>query len=322
MNWVVSRLLVLCSAWVAACTVYNQDLLEADGDGGGGNVGGSGATNGVGAAGGTSPGGKGNTTGGTSSAGSSGNSGGSDGNGGSDSPGGGGSGASGADTGSGGTSAGGTSGGSGGSGPPKNYSYELLDDFEDDNAAGEVTDDRAPMWYLFDDESGGVLLPEKIKGVPLPEEDQDARPGSAQALFVSVSGFTAWGAGVGIDFVNPKAAYDASAYAGIRFFAKATSEDKTLRFNVSQVATDSSQTQCEVCDDHYGRTITLTDEWKEYRLLFSELKREGWGKPAVALDLKELLGLMFLVKNGKSVDFWLDDISLMKEVPPPSEENP
>jgi hypothetical protein len=31
---------------------------------------------------------------------------------------------------------------------------------------------------------------------------------------------------------------------------------------------------------------------------------------------------MFLVKNGKSVDFWLDDISLMKEVPPPSEENP
>ncbi len=94
-----------------------------------------------------------------------------------------------------------------------------------------------------------------------------------------------------------------------------------MRVNVSQVLTDASQEQCTKCDDHFGVTLPLTDEWKEYKLLFSDLRREGWGDKVDALHLDQLLGVMFLVKPSKSVDFWIDDISLMVEEPTPAEAN-
>lgn len=312
---------MLSPAWVAACTIYNQELLEAGGgDGGSGATSGSGSmSGGTGATGGTSnPG----APGGSDGAGASAPMGGSQGGGGSNNGGGSSGGSSGGDGGdsgdNGGSSGSGNgNGGTAGSGttePPKNYTYELIDDFEDGDAMGVVTDTRNPTWFLFYDETpDGVISPDPIEGTPIPKEDADARPDSNMALFISSTGFTDWGSGVGVDFVNPKEPYDASEYAGIRFFAKATSEYKIVRLNVSQVATDASQNVCEKCDDHYGVQLVLTDEWKEYKILFSKLTQERWGDK-VPLELDKLLSIMFLVKKNTSVDFWIDDISLMKEV--------
>lgn len=324
---------MLCPAWVAACTVYNQDLLGADGGDGGTSMSGSGASTGSGATGSSSggsiaSGGKPNGSGGTTgNGGSSNTSGGSDNAGGADGGSNGSGGSNGGSSGGTGGDSGGSagtsgSGGSGGSGPPKTYTYELIDDFEDGDAAGDVTADRNPTWFLFKDTTAaGVLLPEEFEGAAIPEADAEARPDSSFGVFISTTGFTSWGSGVGVDFVNPKDVYDASAYAGIRFYAKATTTFKTVRVNVSQVLTDASQDACDECDDHFGVTLPLTEEWKEYKLLFADLKREGWGDPVDKLHLDELLGVMFLVKANKSVDFWIDDISLMKEEPTAAEAN-
>ncbi len=324
---------MLCPAWVAACTVYNQDMLVADdGDGGSSSVtGGVGATTGTGAStssGGTfGSGGKGNPGGGTDNGGSGGtDNGGSDGSGGTGKGGssatagtGGDSGGTGGDSGGSGGSSGGE-GGSGGTGPVKTYTYELLDDFEDGDAAGKVSGGRNPMWFLFKDTTtAGVLLPAVLEGATIPAADAEARPNSAFGLFISATGFTSWGAGVGVDFVNPKDVYDASAYAGIRFYAKATTTWKQVRLNVSQKLTDASQKLCTKCDDHLGVALNLTDQWKEYKVLFADLSREGWGDKIDVLHLDQLLGVMFLVKPNRSVDFWIDDMSLMIEEPAPSE---
>jgi hypothetical protein len=333
-NWVVSRLLMLSPAWVAACTVYSQDMLVAGGgDGGSASVtGGTGATTGTGASTGSNggaigSGGKGNPGGSTAADGGSNSSGGSD-VGGSDNGGSSNTGGTGGDSGGNGGEAGGSGGssggasGSGGSGPVKTYTYELLDDFEDGDATGKVTSGRNPMWFLFKDTTAaGVLLPAVLEGATIPQADAEARPDSAFGLFISSTGFTSWGSGVGVDFVNPKDAYDASAYAGIRFYAKATSSWKQVRLNVSQVLTDASQKECTKCDDHLGIALNLTDEWKEYKVLWSALSREGWGDAVNELHLDQLLGVMFLVKPNRTVDLWIDDISLMVEEPTPSEAN-
>jgi hypothetical protein len=134
------------------------------------------------------------------------------------------------------------------------------------------------------------------------------------------SGFTLWGAGEGFNFDDPgngdggsaKVVYDASAYAGIVFWAKAGSGSTTsLRVNVSDKDTDPAGGVCapvSKCNDHFGATIPLATEWRQIVLPFSELKQAGWGMPASSFDAAHVYACQFQVPAAATFDVWIADI--------------
>ncbi len=321
-------LLALLPVWAAACNVYDSSLFDGQGGAGaasaasGGSVTASGGTatttggdtssgNGAGGVAGTTPSG-GTGTGGSSLTGSGGSS---VGSGGTTTPPGSGGSSAGPNGGSGDTT---SVGGSPQGGAPATV-FALVDDFETLDAYGSVQDGRVPLWYLFNDMTTGTQLPEVLEMTTMPSADADARPGSLYALFTSSTGFTSWGSGVGVDLCNDsgKQTYDASGYLGISFYAKAPSTYRVVRVNVPDIGTDASGAICDPetneCSDHFGQMISLTADWKRYDLYFADLKQVGWGLKRTALDLSHLFSVQFQIGAGKTVELWVDDLSLIVE---------
>ncbi|HLZ07397.1 MAG TPA: hypothetical protein VKT80_02335, partial [Chloroflexota bacterium] len=136
-------------------------------------------------------------------------------------------------------------------------------------------------------------------------------------------GFSVWGAGMGFNLHDPgdgmngsaKTPYDASAYTGIAFWAKAGSGSTTsLRVNVSDKDTDPAGGTCapaDKCNDHFGKDIALTANWAAYTMTFHELLQLGWGQSFAALDAAHLYAIQFQVGKGTTFDVWLDDVAFL-----------
>lgn len=306
-------------AWLAACSVYSDDLVDDSTAGITGDRGGTDAGPGLGggagkdqlpAAGGTdsvvpsdggepavpAPGGSGSQLGGapTGTAGTLPATGGSAGS----------------------TSQGGTGGvesGSGGSGGMP--VGDLIDGFEDEDLTLEQTGGRGGVWYLFDDLTVGKVGPTPLGCSPLSEAPALL---GVYAMHITASGFTGWGSGLGVDFRAGKKAYDASKYSGVRFWAKVgVGKNTRHRVQLADATTDKAGGKCnpapaapegEKCDDHFGVNATFTTTWAQYVIPFEELSQIGWGNAAEALDKSSLYGLQVTAKAKLEVDLWLDQI--------------
>jgi hypothetical protein len=122
-----------------------------------------------------------------------------------------------------------------------------------------------------------------------------------------------WGEQIGFNFIG-KGPYDASKYVGIGFKARTgASAARSVRFNVGDINTHQTGNICQTCWNHFGKVLALTPEWKEYRILFTDLRQEdGWGNPRpAAITPSKLINGEFKFGPGQTVDFWVDDLYLL-----------
>jgi hypothetical protein len=68
----------------------------------------------------------------------------------------------------------------------------------------------------------------------------------------------------------------------------------------------------ERCGDGYARTVTLSTDWKFFKLPFKELRQEGYGKVSPYFDLTSVSNIAFVVPAGWA-DFFLDNVTFYRE---------
>ena len=186
---------------------------------------------------------------------------------------------------------------------------DMIDDFEDGNGALLPEDGRQGFWYIFNDGSvGSSQMPPSDMVLPV---DGGAN-NTSYAMHTSGSGFTVWGAGLGIDFRNMggnnplKLPYDASSYSGIVLMAKGNGP---IRVSVQIEATVpvAEGGTCESECDAHGILLDFTEDWQQFELPFDQLAQEGWGTPA-DWDAMTTTSILFRVNPNVDFDFWVDEI--------------
>lgn len=196
------------------------------------------------------------------------------------------------------------------SGDAKPAADGLIDDFEDDNSQLSKSAGRDGYWWTAQDTNGSTIEPKKFAA---------ASGGAGSPKAANFKGSTssengAWGVNFGVNFLSEKAPYDGSQYAGISFKAKAgPNSTKKFRFKLGDINTHEDAGVCKDCWNHFGQDITLTEDWKEYRILFAEVKQaDGWGKPRPAtVTTDKLWNIDFSIGPGATYDIWVDDVQFL-----------
>ena len=190
----------------------------------------------------------------------------------------------------------------------------MIDDFEDENTQINTIAGRDGYWWTKHDDKGSTIGPDPF----IPNETGTDGSGLAlRALGKTAAGAPqeAWGAGFGLMLLTrKKAAYDASKYVGVSFRAKVgATSTRQIRFSIGDVNTHPDAEVCKVCWNHFGKDVTVTNQWKEYRVLFSELQQQvGWGDPRPAsLTPSKLVAMDWSIAGGQDYDLWIDDIQFL-----------
>lgn len=179
----------------------------------------------------------------------------------------------------------------------------------------------AGTWFVFDDGSdGGVLAP--AAGSPASEiivEIPDGGPGSSThaAQVMGNADFVSYGAGIGFNLnatLQP-APYNASAYQGFVFWARALGDAGTtlVRFEVldKNTAPPSSGGVCDggACNGYYGVNLNVAPDWQEFTVFFDQLTRPVYAVPdGLPFDPTNLIGCQFQVNQGVAFDLWITDV--------------
>jgi hypothetical protein len=186
---------------------------------------------------------------------------------------------------------------------------DMIDDFEDGDGALVPSSGRQGYWYVFNDATnGGTQTP--ASDMVLPQAGGAA--GTNMAMHTTGSGFTVWGAGLGIDLNNLggmpsiKMIWDASEFTGVVLMAKGSGQ---IRASVQIEATVpvAEGGSCDVDCDPHGKVLLLTNQWQQFTLPFDQLTQEGWGTPA-AWDAATVVGIQLKVGANANFDFWVDEV--------------
>jgi endoglucanase len=186
-----------------------------------------------------------------------------------------------------------------------------IDDSEDNNNQVAMKKGRSGYWYTFMDKAGSTMTPAAGGTFTM-------SPGGANGsgYAAHVSGKVGTGqvvyAGVGFNFVDPKGPYDATAYKGISFWAKAGSAGTKVRLKVPDGDTDPDGKVCTACFNDFGADLELTTTWTQYTVPFAGMAQlQGWGEPHPAgLAPGKLYGVQWQVSTpGAAYDVWVDDVA-------------
>ena len=187
-----------------------------------------------------------------------------------------------------------------------------VDDAEDDNNQILSHKGRGGYWYTYADKLGTQVSP--AAGAKFTMASGGAAGSTHAARLagnVSSAGEVTF-AGMGFSFTDPKRAYDASAFTGVSFWARADGDSATaVRLKVPDAHTDPAGGACTACFNDFGADLTLTRTWTRYTVPFASMKQlDGWGSPhPAAIDVTKLYGLQWqVVTPGAHVDLWVDDI--------------
>jgi hypothetical protein len=184
----------------------------------------------------------------------------------------------------------------------------LIDDFEDGDSRVLVADKRAGSWVIFNDGTGqqqpraGATFPaDRIPG---------GRSSSRFGLHTHGSKFTKWGAVLSVE-LSPRRCYDASAYAGISFWARGRAKLR-VAVKMTQVVDEEFGGSCvQDCYDSHGAAPTLGKEWQHYAFRWEDLTQRGFGTP-LPFDPRSLFSVEFAVgADQPAFDFWIDDLSFL-----------
>lgn len=185
----------------------------------------------------------------------------------------------------------------------------MIDDFEDGDTRMPAVDKRAGYWIVFNDgtgkqepRSGSVFPAHRIPG---------GRGNSRFGLHSTGGRFTKWGAVLAAE-LNPRRCYDASAYAGLTFWAKGRA---TLRISakMTQVVSEEFGGSCvRDCFDGHGAFRTLTRDWQKFEVRWEELAQRGFGTQ-VEFDPRSLYSVEVQMPQGQPpFDVWIDDVAFIE----------
>ena len=188
----------------------------------------------------------------------------------------------------------------------------LIEDGEDGDDQILTVAGRGGFLYTFADERGSKVEP---AGDFKPANGgAEGTHRSLRAMGAMAQGDEAY-AGLGFTFADPAAPYDASRFVGVAFWAKrSSSSSAALRFMVGDVNTDPAGKVCTECDNDFGVSFEVTEEWTRYEVSFADLKQQGgWGAPRPeALDKSKLFGLKWQVGTpGAPFDVSIDQVSFV-----------
>lgn len=203
----------------------------------------------------------------------------------------------------------------------------LIDDFEDRNHRVFNHQERNGFWYTF-------VIGDYEKLLPAPgmafnmfeyESSRDAPPGlesaaAFQMVVASVTGpMMGIGAGIGVNFKEPKGAYDASNYSGISFWIRASKPLNPIDVQIVTRSTDNEGGVCTEnvdCSNHFRMELQVGEEWQRETHLWESFKQDvGWGKQ-VAWNPEELFSVHFFVRaidtDETDTEVYIDDISFVE----------
>ena len=189
----------------------------------------------------------------------------------------------------------------------------LIDDGEDGDNRSATAGGRGGYWYTFRDQRGTTVSPaiDADGGrFTMTTGGRDSR--YAARFHGKIGNETPLFGGMGVNLVDPKGAYDASAYAGIAFSARvAEGTTGKVRLKVPDVNTDPDGHVCAECFNDFGADLALTSAWKTFVFPWTALKQmPGWGVPRKPqITPAQLYGIQFQVNvPGASFDVWVDDL--------------
>jgi hypothetical protein len=187
----------------------------------------------------------------------------------------------------------------------------VIDDFEDGDLVlptSPALAGRVGSWYGFDDGTGSSS--KEVFAIM-------RGANSVNGLHLMGQGFTTWGAGVGVDLNNSgttqttKAPWDASAYAGVTFWARAQAT-VTVTVTLPNADTDAAGNSCSTCGHHYSKAVQVSSTWQRFTIDFSELTLEPGGVPTpTAFKPSGLLSVHFRFSAAASYDVYLDDVAFV-----------
>ena len=184
----------------------------------------------------------------------------------------------------------------------------LIDDFEDGDSRLRVSDKRAGYWVVFND---GTAKQEPRLGSAFPASRiPGGRGGGHFGLHTTGGKFSKWGAALSVE-LSPRRCYDASAYAGIAFWARGKAQLR-VAVKMTQVIAEEFGGSCvDDCYDTHGAERSLTADWQHYQVRWEELTQRGSGT-ALPFDPHSLFALEFGVPGGRPpFDFWIDDVTFL-----------
>src|SRR4051812_34688980 len=192
----------------------------------------------------------------------------------------------------------------------------VIDDGEVGNNQNMPVGDRGGYWYTFRDKKGTTIEPMAGEdgGTFAMSEGGHASPMAARFHGKIGIGAPLFG-GLGLNFVDPKAPYDASKYAGIMFWARRgeTSTPK-VRLKLPDTNTDPDGGVCAECFNDFGADLVLTPEWKVYFFPWKSVKQmPGWGNPRKPhITPAKVYGIQFQVNvPGANYDIYVDDLKFI-----------
>ncbi len=184
----------------------------------------------------------------------------------------------------------------------------LIDDFEDGDARVLRLEKRAGTWVTFNDgtatqtpKAGASFAADRIPG---------GRGASRFGLHTKGGKFTKWGAVLAAE-LSPRRCYDASAYAGIEFWARGHGRFR-VAVEMTQVVAEEYGGSCvENCFDMHLTERALDKDWQHYQIRWQELGQRGTG-PELPFDPRSLLAVQFAVTTEQTpFDFWIDDVAFL-----------
>jgi hypothetical protein len=210
-----------------------------------------------------------------------------------------------------------TAGTSGAGGPPivnPVEAFDLIDDAEVGFPALPRRAGRNGAWFSVHDESGGSVSPAQALSL------NPARGSSHLAASIKGGGFTDWGAQLGASLKSPVTGYDASAYCGVRFFAKGKGDGWTLLISDRNsspnggVCSLDSDDPTKWCYDYPGKGFTPSADWQLFELHFADLSPlKGYTGQPRTLDKSAVFDIIFNFwsPNGAAFDLLIDDLSFL-----------
>lgn len=191
----------------------------------------------------------------------------------------------------------------------------VIEDAEDNDHRSIAQQGRGGYMYTFLDEAGSTVEPVAGRLGGTFSQSEGGANGSLYAARIhgQLTNGSVVFAGFGINFVDPKGPYDASAYDGITFFARRSADSSaTIRLKVPDTSTTPEGGVCSECFNDFGADVEIEEHWQQYVYPFESLSQmSGWGNPRPgAVDSSAIYGLQFQVNAGGSAfDLWFDDVA-------------
>ena len=185
----------------------------------------------------------------------------------------------------------------------------LIEDWEAKDSNVLLLDGRKGSWANYDDGTGKQNPP--VRSPLFPSRIPGGRGASKSALHLSGGRFSDWGVTFGAELAD-QACYDASAYAGIEFWAKGPGKIK-VGVQMIDVQDVKYGGLCRNdCYNSHRKAVTLGKGFQKYTIPWDDLKQLYQAGPPIALDPKRIRFLEFgIAAEDTPFDVWIDDVSFL-----------